>query len=426
MKKKILVFPAGSEVALEIHRSLRYSMHFDLIGASSTNDHGKFTYEKHIENIPYYNHPDFIKAIENIIHNENIDAIIPAMDLVAHKLKENENKLDCIIIGSSPITTATCLSKSATYLCLNDTIPCPMWTKDLEMVKKYPVFIKPDKGYGSRNVKLAYTNENAKSFIGDHPNTSFIFCENLPGNEFTIDCFSNRNGELLFHGVRQRVRVSNGISVNTMESDKHKDLFSEIAVKINQKLKPRGAWFFQMKESKNGQPMLLEVATRLAGSSSYFRAKGINFALLSAFDAFKYNIEIDINHYNVNLDRALGNRYKIDISYEQIFVDFDDCLIIDNQVNDELVKYIFQALNKGIKISLITRHKGNLKKNLKKYKLYEIFDEIIHIKNNNPKSLYIKNKQSIFIDDSFHERLEVKKKHNIPVFSPDMVEMITI
>ena len=40
--KNILVFPCGSEIALEIYRSLRYSTHFKLIGANSLDDHGKF------------------------------------------------------------------------------------------------------------------------------------------------------------------------------------------------------------------------------------------------------------------------------------------------------------------------------------------------------------------------------------------------
>ncbi len=33
--KNILVFPCGSEIALEVHRSLQYSTHFHLIGANS-------------------------------------------------------------------------------------------------------------------------------------------------------------------------------------------------------------------------------------------------------------------------------------------------------------------------------------------------------------------------------------------------------
>jgi hypothetical protein len=93
-------------------------------------------------------------------------------------------------------------------------------------------------------------------------------------------------------------------------------------------------------------------------------------------------------------------------------------------VNTELVKYIFQARNQGIVIVLITQHNKDIHQTLKQYRLAELFDQIIHIKDKSPKSMFINNKHAIFIDDSFAERTEVKRKHGIPVFSPDMVEML--
>jgi anti-anti-sigma regulatory factor len=424
MKKKLLVFPCGSEVALEIHRSLRFSTHFELVGASSVSDHGQFIYKQYIGDIPFHNHPEFVPTIKDLVEREKIDAIFPAMDAVARTLKNNEKEIGCVVIGSTSETTTICASKSAIYTSLAEDLLCPVWTGDLDAVEQYPVFIKPDEGYGSRNVYLAKSRKSAETFLENQLGAYFIFCEYLPGDEFTIDCFSNLDGELLFHGARKRARVSNGISVNAVESRKHQDAFLRAAKAINQKLKPRGAWFFQMKENAHGEPVLLEVAVRLGGSSSYFRAKGVNFALLSAFDAFDVALNIDANDYEVELDRALGNRYKIGLTYEKVYIDLDDCLLLGDQVNGELIKYIFQARNKGIKIALITRHEKDITQTLNRYRLAGIFDEIIHIQDKQPKSKFIDGKHSIFIDDSFAERAEVKNAHGIPVFSPDMVEML--
>ena len=58
-RKNILVFPCGSEVALEIYRFLRHSTHFHLIGANSVDDHGKFVFEYYIGGLPYVNSNDF-------------------------------------------------------------------------------------------------------------------------------------------------------------------------------------------------------------------------------------------------------------------------------------------------------------------------------------------------------------------------------
>ena len=56
--KNILVFPCGSEIALEIYKSLEFSTHFTLFGASSVKDHGEFIYKNYIllillKSLPY-------------------------------------------------------------------------------------------------------------------------------------------------------------------------------------------------------------------------------------------------------------------------------------------------------------------------------------------------------------------------------------
>jgi len=46
MKTRILVFPCGSEIGLEIHNSLRFSTHIELFGGSTIANHGKYVYKK--------------------------------------------------------------------------------------------------------------------------------------------------------------------------------------------------------------------------------------------------------------------------------------------------------------------------------------------------------------------------------------------
>lgn len=424
MKKNILVFPCGSEVALEIHRSLKFSIHFNLIGASSVKDHGEFVYENYVEDLPFYTEDNFIQELSAIIKIKKINAVYPAMDAVAKFLKGNEDKLGCKVIGSSKEATSIAASKIKTYELLSKTVNCPKWTNNVLEVTDYPVFIKPDVGYGSRNVSLANNRTEAENHLKLNPN-NYVFCEHLPGKEYTIDCFTDKNNQLLFAGARERARISNGISVGTHLAKEHQAYFQETAEKINQKLMPRGAWFFQMKENSKGIPTLLEVATRLGGSSSYFRVQGINFAMLSAFDAFNYEVSVHPNNYEVKLDRALNNKFKLKIEYKTIYVDFDDCIYINEKINTQLIAFLYQELNNKKIIILITRHAGAIEKKLEELRINTIFDEIIHIKDKSPKSKYIDKKQNpIFIDDSHAERREVQKSLNIPVFSPDMIEAL--
>jgi hypothetical protein len=44
-RTRVLVFPCGAETATEIHQALRYSLHVELFGASSVDDHGRFRFK---------------------------------------------------------------------------------------------------------------------------------------------------------------------------------------------------------------------------------------------------------------------------------------------------------------------------------------------------------------------------------------------
>lgn len=421
-KKNILVFPCGSEIGLEIHRSLKNSLHFNLIGGNSTDDHGKFVFNQYIDDIPFISSPNFISKLKEIVKIHHIDAIYPAMDAVITLLKEHEKELGCKVIASSVETVNICLSKTKTYKTLKHIIDVPeIYPK--EEINRFPVFSKPDIGYGSRGAKLIKDKLMLQAHAAEYPNN--IFCSFLPGPEYTIDCFTDRYGKLRYFAPRLRKRIMNGISVHTVPVPDTAAKFENIIRKINDTISFQGAWFVQLKEDENGTLFLLEVAARLGGSSSLFRNKGINFAMLTLFDAFGYDVEIIENQYYIELDRALNNRYKIDISYDEVFVDFDDCILLEKKYfNLDMMKFLFQCLNENIKITLLSKHKDDLNEQLARLKIEGLFTRIIHLKQNEQKSAYIDNPHAIFIDDSFAERKEVATKLGIPVFSLDMLECL--
>jgi len=423
MKKNILVFPCGSEIGLEIFRSLQYSTHFNLIGGSSVEDHGRIVYEDYIGDIPFISSVDFIPVIKKIVLERCIVAIYPTMDKVNAILKLHENEIGCKVIGSSLETVNVCLSKKKSYEELRDVINVPKIFSASEIVK-YPVFAKPDIGYGSRGAKIIDNKNALVEQLKEYPKS--IFCEYLSGKEYTIDCFTDRHGVLRFFGPRLRKRIMNGISVNSIPVNYDLDKFRQIVEFVNRKICFRGAWFIQLKEDDNGKLFLLEIAARFGGSSSLFRGKGVNFALLTLFDAFNHEVEILENTYSIELERALDTLFKVEIQFSTVYVDFDDCLVVDEMVNSQLVSFLYSCINKRKKIVLITKHKMNIYESLKKYRLVSLFDKIIQIETSESKFSYIDNIDSIFIDDSFAERKEVKEKRNLPVFSPDAINGLII
>jgi len=422
MKVNVLVFPCGSEIGLEVYRSLATAKEVVLFGASSVKDHGEFVYRNYISSVPFVSDRLFLVAINKIVKEYAIDYIIPAHDTVVLRLAEasRTGNLNCKLLTSSYEACATCCSKKLTHQLLSPHLHMPRLYESISDVIDWPVFLKPDYGSGSRGAVIARNFAEADCHIKGGKN--LLIFEYLPGDEYTVDCFTDRHGAIIFCGGRKRERISNGISVRTLPDNDPK--FLEIALKINKTLKLRGVWYFQAKRDINGCLALMEVAPRIAGAMGLYRNLGVNFALMGLYDAEGFDVKIIQNHFQILLDRALESRFKVDLQYEHVYLDYDDCIIFNNQINIQIVSFLYQCVNHGVGVSLLTRHIGDIEAELTKNKLRQLFVDVIRIVDGAPKSFFIRHKKSIFIDDSFAERKNVLEETGIPVFSPDAVESL--
>jgi len=418
---RILIFPGGTEVGLEINKSLCFIKNIELFSTGSdVSNPAPFFYKNHFI-IPTIYEKNWINALNNIVMQFNIDYIFPAYDDIIVELKRNEDKIKSKII-SSPLET--CLStrlKSKIYKKFKDFLPVPHQYESISDIKEFPLFLKPDKGQGSQDTFLVENMEELKVIMKKKKN--LIILEYLPGKEYTVDCFSSRTKGLLFCEGRERVRIRSGISVNSKIVINEK--FLTYANIISKRLSFYGAWFFQLKEDSNGVLKLMEIAPRIAGTMALNRVRGINFPLLSIYENEGVNIDILKNLYEIEIDRAFQNRYEISLSYNTVYLDLDDTLILKNKVNLLVIKFIYQCINRNKEIILLTKHRENVLKILSKHKIDpDLFNEIILLRENDSKSDRINKKDSIFIDDSFQERKNVSEKCNIPTFDCSMLECL--
>jgi len=420
MKKNVLVFPCGTEIGLEVNRALANSTYFNLIGANSTDDHGKYVYKNYIPNLPYIDDSNFLTVLNEIIEQYQIDFIIPAHDSAVLLMAENQSAINAKIITSPIETCQICRSKKMTYELFQHKMLVPkMYPISSDM--EYPVFLKPDVGQGSRGTYKANSKQEVDFYFKKDP--TLLALEYLPGKEYTIDCFTDRTGKLLFAKGRERKRISGGISVNSVNINDSR--FFEIAHLINETLSFQGVWFYQVKERANGEFVLMEISPRIAGTMGLFRADGVNFAQLSLFDQMGFDVGIINNNLNVEIDRALFSRYKINVDYDYIYIDFDDTIIVNDLVNVEAIHFLYHSKNIGKKIILISKHKFKIQETLARFSISpSLFDEIIILPNDEKKSTYIEQKSSIFIDDSYAERKEVNDQLHIPVFAIDAISAL--
>lgn len=420
--KKILIFPAGTEIAFEILNALKYSKFVEVYGGTSADDHSEFVYKRLIKGFPYINDEGFLDYLNDVISKYDIDCIYPAHDSVSVFLSDNSDRINAQVIITDAFTTNICRSKKETYAFFSGESFIPRTFDSVEEISSYPVFVKPTVGQGSNGAKKISSRIELE--IALQQDKSLVLCEYLPGMEYTVDCFTDRHGNLHIAKMRDRERIRSGISVRS-KMMKSEPSVQDIAEKINSKLHFRGAWFFQLKRNNEGEYRLLEISPRIPGTMGLSRNSGINFPMLTLFDFWDFDVSVIDNDYDIILDRAFYNAYKIDIQYDHIYCDYDDTIIVNGKVNKTLISFLYQAKEQGKKIHLLSKHIGDLYEDLNKYCICKkLFDEIIVIDPGLDKTKYISEKSAIFIDDSFSERLNVKKKLGIAVFDLDMVESL--
>ena len=268
--------------------------------------------------------------------------------------------------------------------------------------------------------KINNSNEY-KNFFLINKKDDYLITEYLPGSEFTIDCFSKSN-RLIFKNIRLRKRIIGGISVNN-EIVTDNNLIKKIniiAFKINKLLIFKGSWFFQVKIDNSNQPKLLEIGARPPGNSDFTRVLNVNLPLLTFYLFLKKKIIINqIPGYILNNIKIFKSYFDFKYKFSEIYVDFDDCIHLNKKLNVEVLEKLFKFKIKKKKIILITKHRHNIYKSLNKLNLINFFDKILHIGKKEKKYKFIKKTSSIFVDDSFSERLEISNKVGIPVFSPE-------
>lgn len=418
----ILIFPAGAENALELYRSLRYAPRFKVFGASSVEDHSAFVYEPEncIYGLPYIQSPDFLEAFNAVLHEHNIHMVFPTHDDVSLFLLENKESIDALVVGSSVSTALICRDKRLLYNRFKNFSFCPICFEQKEE-SIFPLFAKPARGQGGQGCSIVNSDQEVSAVLQD---PAMLLCEYLPGNEYTVDCFTSKNGALLFAGMRSRDVVKMGISFVSRSVPMTEEC-RLIAETLNTELDFRGLWFFQVKQDTHGRLKLLEVSTRIAGTMGLYRQLGVNFAQLSAYDALNMDVSVLVQPLNVTLSRCLQSIYKLQIHYDVVYMDYDDTLVCNDKINILAIQFLYQCKNSSKKIILLTKHEGDLNESLKNLNLCSgLFDEIIHLTPRETKVDKIIYKNAILVDNLFSERKDAYEKKGIYVFDVDALECL--
>lgn len=407
MKKiNVLIFPAGSEAGLEINDAIKNSVLVNVFGLSSISDQTEVAYNYFSLSCPNINNDDFLDFFKSYIIKNNINIVFSTHDTVSLKLAKISSQLNAFLVNSDIFTNEITRSKFKTYDLFFEESWCPFFYSEIKDLNcdSYPVIVKPDEGQGGQQVTLCESEEELNIAISkiNYP----VIVEYLPGEEITVDCYTDKYGEIIHLGPRERNRIRGGITMRSSSVYLSQEI-ETIAKKINEKLSFHGPWFFQLKKNKAKNWKLLEISARPAGTMVYQRASGVNVFLMTIYDYLGYSLDKYIQN-NIVIDRRITTKI-VNVQFDAIYLDFDDTIIVNSLVNFEAMAFIYKYKNKNKEIYLLTRHSKDIYETLNLYNInYKLFDNIFVLSHNEKKSNYIHpDKKSIFIDNSFFERQEV-------------------
>jgi hypothetical protein len=411
----VLVFPCASEIGAEVYRALNGKKNVTLFGLGGAIE--DFTYENYFGGCPYVTDKEFIPHVQDIIKDENIDVIYPANDVALLYLKRNEHKL-CRVIGPSLAIVEACNQKFSTYKLLQPAIRTPkMYTlEDAE----FPCFLKPNVGHSGIGCKKI--DSRLELAVEMKKDKRLLILEYLPGDEYTVDCFSNR-----FFSPRVRRRIGNGIALKTeVVTNKleranlyamWRTIYDEIVFDGE---RMDCAWFFQVKKTADGEFCLMEVAARIGGSSGLTRLRNINLPLLNLMAQWP-KVEIAEKNYVESVSRSLDVKCKLNIDFKNVYVDFDDTLNVNGDLNYKLLALLYKWRHQGKSIYILTRAlESQVGMILHAWSVdLQLFDNIISVPRDKKKSEMMY-PESILIDDSFMERRDCDH----PSFDIDIVDSL--
>ena len=158
--------------------------------------------------------PNYISFLTSFCRNNQINLLFSCRDedlqmLSRHKLQIE--KTGCKVMVADEETIEICSDKNKFYkFCIKNNFSTPrVFTKNEK--KSFPLFVKPVEGKGSRN-NFIVKNEKFLNAIIENYDENFIIQEFVKEDEYTIDLFSDFEGNVISVVPRKRILTIAGES----------------------------------------------------------------------------------------------------------------------------------------------------------------------------------------------------------------------
>jgi carbamoyl-phosphate synthase large subunit len=262
----VLFTPAGSELAVTGIKALADREDVRTV----STDIARLAPGLHLADtgylVPEFEDDSYMPAVLDIVERENIDVVVPVLDQILKPFaaaREQVRARGARVMISPLETLDVTRDKWQTYQRLSGVVPLPdSWITKPPLPEDGDLFVKPRTGSGSENIHRI-TSQAELDFYHEQMEKPIIQ-EYLPGTEYTIDCLTDRDGNLIACVPRERKELTGGVSTQVTVVERE-DLFS-LARGVAGELDFVGPFFIQAKLDEEGVPRLTEIGARLAGT----------------------------------------------------------------------------------------------------------------------------------------------------------------
>lgn len=306
-KKKInvLVTGCGGDIGQSVGKILNESDLIDnLFGCDiSDKNAAKFIYSNFFLGLPCKD-VNFVKNLENIVIEHNIDFIIPISEPELRFFsKQNINKIgeaqlilasaEALKVGFDKLFTANFLKDE------NLPFPVTQALDEVDSVEKFPVILKSRTGSGSSDVTVVFDNEIITSFMGNK--SDYIVQEFLDGDNGEYTCGVFRSSEGLTRSIILKRELMGGFT--GYAEIIANEVITKLLHAVAEKLKLRGSINIQLRLTSKG-PVVFEINPRFSST--------VRFRDLLGFKDVQWSIEdmmgIPVSDY---IETSIGKKiYK--------------------------------------------------------------------------------------------------------------------
>lgn len=252
--------------------------------------------------VPRSDNPNFINFIKEYCIKESIKLIVPTRDEELILFSKNQDVFEDIgvkIMVSDTETIMTCQDKDKfIHFCLKNNFGIPKTFNDINLISEddFPLFLKPIVGKSGLDTFMVNSFDELNKILSK--DNDFLIQEFIDWPEYTIDLFSDFEGNVISAIPRQRVQIWGGESLVTKTIKN--DIIIANSVKLAEKLNLKGhntlQCFFDGENIK-----FIEVNPRFGGAASISFEAGANSAefLINLLNGVK--LESKIGDFKDNL-----------------------------------------------------------------------------------------------------------------------------